>query len=103
MNFHTVKRRYLIAFCSKPLSKSYFYGRCIFPHKLEQRLKVCARVCVDKSRDSPLWFLMLSLISGCTEFTRSLTVLAGSYERFVFLTLHVLSNIVNQILFNCFK
>ena len=47
MNFHTVKRRYFIAFSSKPLSKRCFYGRCIFPRNLKQRLKVFAQGCVE--------------------------------------------------------
>ena len=45
MNFHTVKRRYFSAFSSKPLCKRCFYGRCIFPLNLEQRLTVFARCC----------------------------------------------------------
>ena len=32
---------------SKPLFKRCFYGRCIFPLNLEQRLKVFARGCVE--------------------------------------------------------
>ena len=43
----TVKRRYFIAFSSKPLSKRCFYGRCIFPFNLEQRLRVDVRGCVE--------------------------------------------------------
>ena len=35
-------------FLYQPLSKSCCYGRCIFPHNLEQRLKVFARGCVEK-------------------------------------------------------
>ena len=48
MNFHTVKRRYYIAFFSKPLSKSCFHGRCICPHNPKQRRKVLARISVEK-------------------------------------------------------
>ena len=35
-------------FLYQPLSKSCCYGRCIFPHNLEQRLSVFARGCVEK-------------------------------------------------------
>ena len=35
-------------FSSKSLGKSGFHAHCIFPHKLEQHMKVFARACVRK-------------------------------------------------------
>ena len=47
MNFHMVKSRHLIAFCSRLLSKRYLHACSIFLHNLEQRQKVFARSYVE--------------------------------------------------------
>ena len=47
MNFHTVKRRYLIDFCSKALSKRCFHACCIF-HTTSSKQNVFARGSVKK-------------------------------------------------------
>ena len=44
--FSCGKVQILCRFSSKLFDKSRFYAHCIFPHKLEQRMKVFARVCV---------------------------------------------------------
>ena len=48
------KRRYLVTFCSKPLSKRYFRVHCIFQHNIKQRHKVFARGSVENYHISSL-------------------------------------------------
>ena len=36
-------------YCSKVLGKRRFHAHCIFPHKLEQCMKVFARGCVENT------------------------------------------------------
>ena len=46
--FSCDKVQILCRFSSKSFDKSRFHTRCIFPHKLEQGMKVFAQACVEK-------------------------------------------------------
>ena len=46
------KVQILCRFSSKSFGKSRFHARCIFPHKLEQRMKVFARACEENTPNS---------------------------------------------------
>ena len=46
--FSCGKVQILCLFSSKSFDKSRFHARCIFPHKLEQSLKVFAQACMEK-------------------------------------------------------